>query len=219
MKLSSIHLLREMTQREAMQLFQINDTDKKNVLKKYRQLSAQNHPDLGGDPNKMKKINQAFFILTGKEKPEPEKVITPEEKTKNYLELWKKAAKILEQKHSTIFNNCRRMARGDTVDQSKNSEVGKEIIERLGKGIQAITTNKLYKFRGVQIISKSYVQLLEILDSSIDESKSELLQLAKSATTEQAYDNITQCYRIIIAINSEIKKFLNAIQENNVKVV
>jgi len=48
------------------------------LRKAYLKLAKRHHPDLGGDLEVMKKINQAYLVALGNEEPESYKLREPE---------------------------------------------------------------------------------------------------------------------------------------------
>lgn len=61
----------ELTYQEALDIFGGRPLEAADLKIKQRQLLKENHPDRGGSPEMMSKVNQAFDILVGKTKPKP----------------------------------------------------------------------------------------------------------------------------------------------------
>lgn len=53
-----------MKKEEAMKILDLSNDMAENIKKSYLRLSRENHPDIGGDPELFKKINEAYLVLT-----------------------------------------------------------------------------------------------------------------------------------------------------------
>ena len=58
-----LKILEALTPKEAMDLLDINPNDSYNLKVKWKAAAIKHHPDKGGDPEKMKLINQAYELL------------------------------------------------------------------------------------------------------------------------------------------------------------
>lgn len=97
-------LTEAMSKTDALEIFGIEGFADQNELNKlYKDLSRKNHPDLGGDVEKMKNINQAYDVLKslrgGASKPETweDRHAREKELNKKYIEIWNRIKSLFEK--------------------------------------------------------------------------------------------------------------------------
>ena len=60
-----------MNKKEAMEILGLSEDMAENIKRSYLRMSRENHPDVGGDPDLFKKINEAYVVLSEMAPPEP----------------------------------------------------------------------------------------------------------------------------------------------------